>query len=270
MKITYQSRDSFLHHLNPVTKLVVLILFSLSIFLFDSWPVEIFCLLMLIGISLASGSRAPLSLLASRYTLSFTALLLIIQVIFTQGGTVFLAIPAVIFSLNVTSAGLTSGLVVALRFICVIIASAIFVFTTDPGEMAYSLIKAGLPYRYGFMLVTALRFIPVFESEASTVRHAQMARGLELEGKGIGPLITSLRCTLLPLVVSALSKVDALVISMEGRAFGYRKARTFLHPVRFRIIDVIIISIALLAFGLLLVDLYAGWLPLPELSIYNN
>ena len=125
------------------------------------------------------------------------------------------------------------GIVLALRFVCIILASAIFVFTTDPGELAYALIRAGIPYRYGFMLVTAIRFIPVFESEAGTVRCAQQARGLDIDGQGLRALINSARYTLLPLVVSALSKVDVLVISMEGRAFGVKPWRTSLRRSRF-------------------------------------
>lgn len=270
MKIRYTPGGSFLHRLNPVTKLVVLLLFSVAIFMFDSAPAEIASLALLAIVSLASGSGAPLSLLASRYIISFAVLLLAIQVIFNQAGTVYFTVPLLLFSIDVTSLGLIMGLIVALRFVCIVFASAIFVFTTEPGELAYSLIKAGLPYRYGFMLVTALRFIPVFESEASTVRHAQMARGLDVEGNGIRALLTAVRCTLLPLVVSALSKVDTLVISMEGRAFGHRPVRTFTRPARFGAADVLIMALAVLAFALLVVNLYTGWLPLPEISIYNN
>ncbi len=37
----------------------------------------------------------------------------------------------------------------------------------------------------------------------------------------------------LPLLVSALSKVDAMAVSMEGRGFGQYRSRTFLREVRF-------------------------------------
>lgn len=39
-----------------------------------------------------------------------------------------------------------------------------------------------MPYRFGFMLITALRFIPVFQLELEQVKNAQMAKGIEMEG----------------------------------------------------------------------------------------
>ena len=60
--------------------------------------------------------------------------------------------------------------------------------TTDPNRaFTYSLMQAGLPYRLGFMLITALRFIPVFHYELEQVKNAQMAKGIEIEGPVSGP-----------------------------------------------------------------------------------
>jgi energy-coupling factor transport system permease protein len=44
--------------------------------------------------------------------------------------------------------------------------------------------------------------------------------------------LTLARQFVLPLLVSALGKVDALAVSMEGRAFGKYPTRTFLREVR--------------------------------------
>jgi energy-coupling factor transport system permease protein len=79
------------------------------------------------------------------------------------------------------------------------------------------------------MLITALRFIPVFHLELEQVKNAQMAKGIELEGLAPRKLLRAVRYLLVPLVISALSKVDFLTISMESRAFGLYPARTYMY-----------------------------------------
>ncbi|CAJ35300.1 energy-coupling factor transporter transmembrane component T family protein [Methanocella arvoryzae] len=270
MKIRYVAGKSIIHRLNPLTKLAVLAVFSFATFMFDSIAMQFASLLLLMIIAAMTRSAAPFSVLISKFMLSFIALLFIIQVLFNPGGTVYFSVPLCLINIDVTEMGITIGLVVALRFASIIFASAIFVLTTDPGELAYSLIRAGVPYRFGFMLVTALRFIPVFESEAGTVRQAQLTRGLDIEGGGLGAVFRSAKYTLQPLIVSALGKVDVLAISMEGRAFGCRPHRTFIRTSHFRAVDLAIILLSVGVFLLLLINRFTGFLPLPDIDIYNN
>jgi energy-coupling factor transport system permease protein len=158
------------------------------------------------------------------------------------------------------------GLVIAFRFMDIIAGSGLFVFTTDPAELAYALMRSGIPYRYGFMLVIALRFIPVFQGEMSTVSNAQKARGLEIDKGGVNTLLRSIRYTFVPMIVSALSKADVLAVSMEGRAFGYREMRTFSRVRALKLMDKAIIAASVAITAILLINLWTGWLPLPKIK----
>jgi energy-coupling factor transport system permease protein len=267
VKVVYEQGSSPLHNLNPLTKLSILIAYSISIFLFDSLAVEVACFLLLILLMAVAGHRSLLSLLRSKYLLTFAFLVFFIQVIFTRGGAAYLTIPLYIAELQVTYLGVMSGLLIAFRFLTIILASALFVATTDPNELAFSLMRAGLPYRLGFMLVTAIRFMPVFEQEANTVRYAQQARGLDIDRGGMRSIVKAARFTLSPLVVSALSKVDVLVISMEGRAFGYRPSRTFTRTFRFGALDAMLVALSVAGLALLIADIWLGFFPLPHLSV---
>jgi energy-coupling factor transport system permease protein len=266
----YEPGKTFLHALNPLAKLIVLVLFSVGIFLIASVPAMLIVFLTLVGIMLLVRSKALTGLLTSKFLLSFAVLLFVVQVIFNAGGTVYFTVPLGLLDFNVTEHGVLVGIVLALRFTSIVLASAVFVCTTDPGALAYSLIRAGIPYRYGFMLVTALRFIPVFEAEAGTVRCAQQARGLEIDGKGLKALIGSARYTMMPLVVSALSKVDVLVISMEGRAFGVKPDRTYLRENRFTATDLVVVLLAIAAFTFLVYCALTGQFQLPQIVTYDN
>ncbi len=257
MRIKYEQGSSLLHRLNPLTKLIALIAYSVSIFLVNSLEAEasIFIAMLLLMVSLKS--RALLSLVTSKYFLLFAVLIVAVQAVFTKGGEAILSVPLIFFSIEVTTGGVYSGLVIALRFLTIIMGSALFIFTTDPNELAYALMRAGLPYRFGFMLVAAIRFMPVFEAEASTVRDAQAARGLEVDRAGLNGLFKTVRYTLMPLIVSALSKVDALVISMEGRAFGSMRHRTFTRAAPFSLADVLVSLTSLAVLGALILGLFA-------------
>lgn len=268
MKIKYEKGGSFLHRLNPLTRLLVLVAYSIAIFTFDSLEIELICFIALLLLMALLRSKALLSLVVSKYLLSFVLLIFLAQVIFTRGGELIFTIPLVLFNIDVTAGGIMTGLIIAFRFLTIILGSAVFVFTTDPNELAYALMKAGLPYRFGFMLVTAIRFIPIFEFEAGTVRNAQAARGLEIDQGGARGVMKTVRYTLMPLIVSALSKVDVLVISMEGRAFGLSTSRSFLRPVRFGTADAIISLAALAALSLLVANVWLGFFTLPHLIPY--
>ncbi len=115
-----------------------------------------------------------------------------------------------------------------LRFINIIASSYLFVSTTDPNKLVYALMQAGLPYRHGFMLITSLRFIPIFTQELAVIRNAQMAKGIDLEGVSLKKMLRAVKYLLTPLVICALNKVDYLAISMESRAFGLYKGRSYL------------------------------------------
>jgi energy-coupling factor transport system permease protein len=158
-----------------------------------------------------------------------TALLLgALQILFVRQGAVLVQIG----SLALTVGGVKAGVYVAGRFLSVVFLSYLFVLTTDPNSLAYALMQAGLPYRYGFTLITALRLVPIFEQEGQIVYSAQLARGVQYDTRSPRRFLTMARQFFLPLLVSALGKVDALAVSMEGRCFGKYPTRTFLRVVR--------------------------------------
>ena len=139
-----------------------------------------------------------------------------------------------------------NGGLMALRFLNIVLSSHLFVSSTSDEDLAYSLMSAGLPYRYGFTLLTALRFIPYFRLQANTVLQAQMARGIAVDRPTPKGIYYIAKYTFVPLVVTALSKVETLAISMEGRCFGLYSERTFLRRIPFRWLDVFAIVTSVL------------------------
>ncbi len=253
--LIYADNDSRLHSMHPLVKLIMLLCFSFSVFAVPSWLGGV----ILLCVVLVAYRLAELGLAfffhKLRFILIFGLFILIIQILAVKEGLLIWQFSLGSLSLSVWSEGLLGGLSMMLRFVNIISSSYLFVATTDPNRLAYSLMQVGLPYRFGFMLITALRFIPVFQQELEQVKNAQMAKGIDMEGLSPRKLLRAVRYLLVPLVISALSKVDFLSNSMEGRAFGLYTERSYMYSQpwsRSDKISVILVPIAFLLFYLIL------------------
>ncbi len=221
-RIAYHAGDSVLHRLHPLLKLGWMIAATLLVFLFPGITVPG---VLLAGLLLCFRLiRVRLRDLRGFRLLLLTSVgIMLLQVIFSRTGEpLFMLGP-----IPLTGQGLARGLYLGARFIVVILSSYLFVLSTSPNQLAYALMRAGLPYRFGFTLVTALRMIPIFEAEALIVYRAQLVRGVTYSGKNLRVFWRNLQSFLLPLLVSAIHKVDALSISMEGRCYGMHRTRTY-------------------------------------------
>jgi len=254
LRITYQPGNSILHRLHPLVKGTGMLLGTVLVFVVRApWAV-----LAVLGLALLAFPLARLSLGRVRGTRLFTTTALLLgalQILFVRQGPVLIQIGP----LAVTAGGVEAGVYVAARFLSVVFLSYLFVLTTAPNDLAYALMQAGLPYRYGFALVTALRLAPIFEQEGQIVYRAQLARGVQYDARSLrrSPrhLLTLARQFFLPLLVSALGKVDGMAVSMEGRCFGKYPTRTFRREVHLARQDVIALLILLIAAILLLKEI---------------
>jgi energy-coupling factor transport system permease protein len=250
-RIAYQPGSSVLHRLHPLVKAGWLLLATAWLFVQRSpWAV-----LALFGLALLAFPLCGLNwkgMRGKRLLFTTAALLGALQLVFVHEGPVLVSLGPV----EITRGGVESAVYVAGRFAAVVLLSYLFVLTTDPNQLAYALMQAGLPYRYGFALVTALRLVPVFEAEGQIVYNAQLARGVEYDVRSPRRVVALARQFFLPLLVSALGKVDALAVSMEGRCFGKHPTRTFLREVHLERRDAWALVALVLAVAAWLI---AGW-----------
>jgi energy-coupling factor transport system permease protein len=265
----YLERDSFVHRLNPLTKFFVLLLCAiLSVSLVsDIAGLAIFSFLIFGYIGAGISVQYPFSRL--RRLFSFIFLIAIIQLIFTPYGLIlFFLIPPLAPGfgpfLPITLSGIANALNLAFRLINIVLASALFVVSTDPSKFAAALTWIGIPYRYSYTLVLALRLVPLFDHETNTVQAAQRTRGIAIDQGVLRGFIRQIRYTFTPLIFSALGRVDALTLAMDGRGFGYASTRTFLDLPRFSWIDGII-TILSLFLTVFLLWYFLSITPLPAL-----
>jgi len=245
------------HSSNPLANLFCLLAILISNVIYPSILLSLLILCLMLLVVHMSGVPLKLSSNRIKFLLSFSVILLLVQILITPNGIVLLYLFPKLGELGpafpVTNFGLEKGLSIALRFLVVVISSMFFVSVTDPTLLAHSLSSLGIPYRYNFALVIALRFIPLFDIENQFVRMAQKSRGISIEVGGLRKLKRSLRYTFFPLIVSALQRAETLALSMEGRGFGYDQKRSYLRKTQWHFSDILVIitSIILLTISIL-------------------
>lgn len=169
-----------------------------------------------------------------RFVVIFAVVLFGAQVLSVKTG-----VPLVRMPILITEGGVQSGLRMALRFLVILTSSFLFAQVIDPDRLAASLIRWGIPYRYGYLVILSLRFVPFFQRELHIVREAQRLRGIQPSIRSLRGIRTAARYTFVPVLVSGLMRVESIAMSMKGRCFGLHPRRTVSAPERANRADVV-------------------------------
>lgn len=241
--------QGWLHRLHPAVKLGWLIWATVSVFAVTA---PAFALLVAGGalLLLWQAGTKPWRMPGLRLCLTLGVVIVVLQALFHRAGEPVCG--------PVTREGLSVGVRVAGRLLAIVCTSALFVATTEPFHLACALMRFGLPYRWGFALVTSLRLVPLFRTEAHHVYQAQLVRGVAYDARGPRRWWLLLRHLCLPLLVSALRTAQSLSLSMEGRAFGLHPRRTFLRETPFAARDAVALVLLALAAVLTIGALWCG------------
>jgi energy-coupling factor transport system permease protein len=253
-KLSFQPGSSIAHQLYPLTKFTWLLVATVLLFIIQDGRL-LMATAGLSALGLFSINRNLWGMRGFRLVLLTGLTLFILYPVFDKSGQILFDLGHHI--LSITSGGMMMGLRFSGRFLSIVFLSYIFILTTDPSDLAYALIKVGLPYRYGFMLVTALRLAPVMEEEGQTIYRAQLVRGIRYDRGNLRKLVLIIQQFMTPLLISALRRADKLVFSMEGRGFGKQSQRTFRKRPPLTKLD-LIVSLGMTLYFALLITLNYG------------
>ena len=214
----YLDNNSFIHRLDPRSKIMVFLLSFVAILLFQNplfmLPVAFLIILQLV----ISGSLK--NLLRIRYILIvMTISSLILWNLFAGGVTHlwwFLSVQSLEYSIART-----------LLIVLMISAGMILISTTRNEELVLGMIRLGMPYRVGFAISTSIRLVPTITSSTLTISQAQRSRGLDLDS---GNLIVRLRKflpLLVPVFISAIRTTNIFAMALESKGFGAREKRSY-------------------------------------------
>ena len=132
---------------------------------------------------------------------------------------------------------------ISLKYFVALPIALLFITATNPSEFASSLNAVGVSYRIGYSVALALRYIPDIQRDYRNISTAQQARGVELGKKvKLHKRVKNSISVLMPLIMSSLSRIEAISNAMELRGFGKEKKRTWYVQRKFSSHDYIAIA----------------------------
>ncbi|MEM0490018.1 MAG: energy-coupling factor transporter transmembrane component T [Ignisphaera sp.] len=116
--------------------------------------------------------------------------------------------------------------------------------STKPQSLARVLNRIGIPYKYSYGFILALRFVSVIAGDLIEIVSIQKIRGLIFE-KNLLKKLRSYLAIFIPLTISTLMRVDEIAISLEVKGFGYTNKRTYLYTETIKMLDVLVIMLCI-------------------------
>lgn len=256
--LSYIKRNSLVHELTGITKLIFFITWSVASMV--TYDTRILIGMLLISVLIFKVSKVKIRDIS--VVLGLAAVFLVLNNLFVylfapeygveiyESRNVLLTIAG---PYTITAQQLFYHLNMTMKVICVVPVALLFIACTDPSEFAASLARIGVSYRAGYAVSLALRYIPDVQREYQNISQAQQARGIDLSSKD--KFFTRLKnsvAILLPLVMSSLNRIETISNAMELRGFGKEKKRTWYVQRRLQRNDWLVIGFVLV---ILVVDL---------------
>jgi len=138
--------------------------------------------------------------------------------------------------------GFHHGAVQGLRSASILSLGLLMCWTTDSRDMLNGLVGLRVPYSVAFMVITAVRFLPIIITEVATVITVQRLRGFNPTKFGSG-IIKTLLNILTPTLANCVRRTGTLAISIQSRAFRANPDRTSLKKLEFSDIDKIMVAV---------------------------
>ena len=260
----YFPGNSVIHRLDPRTKLIMLVVYIVALFMASGWVSYALMGAFLVAVvkistippkSIVRGMK-PLVMI-----LVFTGVL---NLFFTTGE----GEPLVDFWIvTIYAEGLERALFMVIRILMLISGTFLLTYTTSPISLTDGLESLMNPlkalkvpvHELSMMMCIALRFIPTLIEETDKIMCAQKARGADFESGSLMDKAKALVPILVPLFISAFRRADELATAMECRCYQGGEGRTKMKLLRYSLWDseafgvgVLLIGavVALRAFGL--------------------
>lgn len=242
----YVKGDSFLHKLDPRTKLLgCLIIIITSLLKKNLKPLYVNAVLILLCVILSGIKCRELKriLRPIRYMLLLT---FIFQSIFISGEKLI-----DLHAISVTKEGLQFGIITVVRIIILYLCSILLTRTTTPAQLTSGVEallspvnKIGIPiHRFAMIINVSLRFIPVIIEEAQMITVAQKARGAPFNSKNIIKKFKAVFSVLIPILASSLQRAADLAIAMESRCYTGEINHSRIENLHFEKKDIIVLGL---------------------------
>ena len=232
----YFPGDTIVHRLDPRTKILVVIIFIVALFLAVDW-ISYAVMFLITAMCIKLSSIRLKSLMKGLKPLVFIILLTgILNLFYTKEGTVLLDW----WIFTVTTGGIKRAFLMVVRIMLLVCGTLLLTYTTSPLALTDGLEmllnplkKIKVPvHEMSMMMSMALRFIPTLIEETDKIMSAQKARGADFSTGKLTERAKALLPLLVPLFVSSFRRADELAVAMESRCYHGGEGRTRMKTLR--------------------------------------
>ncbi|WP_079504240.1 energy-coupling factor transporter transmembrane component T family protein [Mesobacillus jeotgali] len=237
----YVPGDSVLHRMDPRSKLIIVFLFVIVVFIANN--VLTYGILAAYTLIMVGLSRIPLRFLYGGLKPVFLLVLFtfLIHIFMTKEGEIILDLGW----LKIYEEGLRQGIFISLRFLLLILMTSLLTLTTTPIEITdglETLLNPLKKFRFpvhelALMMSISLRFIPTLMQETDKIMKAQTARGVEYNSGPIKERIKAIVPLLIPLFISSFKRAEELAVAMEARGYQGGEGRTKYRQLTWGMVD---------------------------------
>ena len=229
---------SVVHKLDPRTKLILLVVYIVALFMAKSW-VSYGVMFAFLVTSIAISRIPPKSILRGMKPLVIILVFTGILNLFLTAGEGDPLVDWGIFTLY--TEGIVRAVLMVARILMLISGTFLLTYTTSPialtdglEALLNPLKKIKVPvHELAMMMCIALRFIPTLIEETDKIMSAQNARGADFETGKLMERVKALIPILVPLFISAFRRADELATAMECRCYQGGTGRTKMKLLRY-------------------------------------
>ncbi len=226
----YYKGSSFVHKMDGRMKIILTVLFVLMIFLCKNFlALSLMALFVLISVAF-SGVPFKMYFRSLKAIVPIVLFTAVLNVFYITGGNELLAF----WVIKITDKGLYTAAFMAIRIICLIVATSILTYTTVPTVLTDAIEKLLSPLKLfkvpvhtlAMMMTLALRFIPTLIEEIEKITNAQKARGADFESGKFMDRVKAVIPILIPLFISSFRRAYELAFAMSCRCYTGGEGRT--------------------------------------------
>ena len=225
----YFPGDTIIHKLDPRTKLILVIVFIVALFLAVDWISYAFMFVvtaLCVKVSTIKLKSILKGLKPLIFIIVFTGIL---NLFYTQGGTVLFDW----WIFTISTAGIKRAFLMIVRTFLLTYTTSPIALTDGLEMLLNPLKKIKVPVHEMSMIMSmALRFIPTLIEETDKIMSAQKARGADFSTGKITERAKALLPLLVPLFVSSFRRADELAVAMECRCYHGGEGRTRMNALR--------------------------------------
>ena len=254
----YYPVDSRIHRLDPRIKLILTIVFIVTVFMAKTF-LGYAIILGFVWLTSRMANVPFRMLLRGLKPLRLIIILtFLLNLFFTPGETVWVEF----WVIRIAKEGLLQASFYSLRLVFLVIGTSLLTLTTSPVSLSDGieilltpLKKIHFPaHELAMMMTIALRFIPTLLEETDKIMKAQMARGADFESGNLIARAKAMVPLLVPLFVSAFRRAGDLAMAMESRCYHGGEGRTRLRVLKITRNDWIACGAMIVLLGLILLE----------------